>query len=119
MMAFMDPKSVKSNVLSLRLASKEELEDQNSKNSEDIKDELKEAIEQNRKLQEQMNQLREKMIQEKQANWQDKKELERLMELQKEIQKKIDSAKNKFQENLRNQKNLKRPMIVSWRNRNR
>ena len=102
------PKSVKSNVLSLRLASKEELEDQNSKNSEDIKDELKEAIEQNRKLQEQMNQLREKMIQEKQANWQDKKELERLMELQKEIQKKIDSAKNKFQENLRNQEKFEK-----------
>jgi hypothetical protein len=42
------------------MASKEELESQNSKNNDQIRDELKEALQQSRSLQEQMNQLREK-----------------------------------------------------------
>jgi len=96
-------KSTKSNVLTLRMPSKEELESKNSKNNDAIRQELKDALQQNRSLQEQMNQLREKMIQEKKANWQDKKELEKLLEKQKEIQKKIDDARKKFEENLKNQ----------------
>ncbi len=101
-------KSTKSNVLSYRLPSKEELEDKNSKNNDDIKDELKEALEQSKKLQDEMNQLREKMLQEKKANWQDKKELEKLLEKQKEIQKQIDAAKKKFQENIKNQEQFEK-----------
>lgn len=96
-------KSVKSNVLSLRMPSEEELENQNSKNNDAIRDELKQALEQSRSLQQQMDQLREKMIQEKKPNWQLKKELEKLLEKQKEIQKKIDEARKKFEENLKNQ----------------
>jgi len=96
-------KSVKSNVLSLRMPSEEELENQNSKNNDAIRDELRQALEQSRSLQQQMDQLREKMIQEKKPNWQLKKELEKLLEKQKEIQKKIEEARKKFEENLKNQ----------------
>ncbi|MEP7267710.1 MAG: DUF4175 family protein, partial [Saprospiraceae bacterium] len=97
------PKSVKSNVLQLKMPSNEELQDQNNKNDDQIKDQLKDALQKNKSLQEQMNQLREKMIQEKNPNWQDKKELEKLLEKQKEILKQIEDAKKKFQENLKNQ----------------
>ena len=96
-------KSTKSNVLTLRMPSKEELENNNSKNNDAIRDELKDALQKSRSIQEQMNQLREKMIQEKKANWQDKKELEKLLEKQKEIQKMIDDARKKFEENVKNQ----------------
>ncbi|MDZ4708060.1 MAG: DUF4175 family protein [Saprospiraceae bacterium] len=96
-------KSTKSNVLTLRMPSKEELENKNSKNNDAIRDELKDALQKSRSIQEQMNQLREKMIQEKKANWQDKKELEKLLEKQKEIQKMIDDARKKFEENVKNQ----------------
>lgn len=97
------PKSVKSNVLQLRMASKEELEAQNSKNNDQIRDDLKQALEQSKKVQDRMNELREKMIQEKQPNWQDKKEMEKLLEQQKEILKKIAEAKKMFEENVKNQ----------------
>jgi hypothetical protein len=46
------------------------------------------------------------MIQEKKTNWQDKKELEKLLEKQKEILKKIEDAKKKFQENIKNQEKI-------------
>ena len=102
------PKSAKTNILNLRMPSKEELESKNSKNNDQIRDELKEALQQSRSLQEQMNQLREKLIQEKKPNWQDKKELEKLLEKQKEIQKKIEDARKKFQENLKNQEKIEK-----------
>ena len=97
------PKSVKSNVLQLRMASREELESKNAKNNDQIRDDLKQALEQSKKIQERMNELREKMIQEKNANWQDKKEMQKLLEQQKELLQKIADAKKMFEENVKNQ----------------
>ena len=97
------PKSVKSNVLQLRMASKEELESKNAKNNDQIRDDLKQALEQSKKIQDRMNELREKMIQEKNANWQDKKEMQKLLEQQKELLQKIADAKKMFEENVKNQ----------------
>ncbi|MBK9680356.1 MAG: hypothetical protein IPO69_16055 [Saprospiraceae bacterium] len=60
------------------------------------------------------------MIQEKQANWQDKKELERLNGAAERNSKKDRQRQKKIPgKPSATRKNLKRPMIVSWRNRSR
>jgi hypothetical protein len=73
------------------------------KNNEQIKDELRKAIEESRQLQEDMKRMREKLLQEKNLDWQKRKELEKMLERQKELQKQIEEAKKAFEENRRNE----------------
>ncbi len=73
------------------------------KNNSQVKDDLKKAIEEARKVQEEMKKARERLLQEKDLDWQSRKELEKLLERQKELQKKIEEAKKAFEENKKNQ----------------
>ncbi len=96
-------KYVQTNPMLFEKPSLQELKEEEDKNEEDIKDNLKESIDKMKKLREEYKKLREKLLQEKELNWQDKKELESLLEKQKELQKKIEEAKEKFEDNLKKQ----------------
>ncbi len=96
-------KSAKTSVMELEKPTVEEFEEQEDQNEEDIKDKLQEALEESRKIKEDLQKLREKMLQKQEPDWEDKKELEKLMERQKEMQEKMQEAKEKFDENLKNQ----------------
>ena len=102
-------KSARTNLMTFNMPTLEELEDKEEQNNEDIKDDLKESLKESKKLQEDMKQLREKLLQEKEVNWQTREELEKLMERQKELEKKIEEAKEKFEENLKNQEEMNQP----------
>ena len=56
-------------------------------------------------MQQEMKKTRDKILQKKELDWQDKKELEKLLERQKELEKMIEEAKKDFEENLKNQEN--------------
>ncbi len=99
-------KSARTNLMQFNMPSEEELEEKEEKNNEDIKEDLKESIKESKKIQQEMKKLREKLIQEKEVNWQTKEELEKLMERQKELEQAIEDAKKKFDENLKNQEEM-------------
>ncbi|NNE29203.1 MAG: hypothetical protein HKN16_06180 [Saprospiraceae bacterium] len=99
-------KSARTQVMNYELPSIEELEEQEEQNSDEIKEQLKESLKESRRIQEEMKKLREKMLQQKEMDWQTKKELEKLLEQQKKLQEEINKAKEKFEENLQNQEQL-------------
>jgi hypothetical protein len=96
-------KSSRTGLMQYYLPSEKEFKEKEDANEEKIKDNLKSSLEEIKKLKEKFEKNREKLLQKKDAEWQDKKELEKLLEQQKEIQKMIEEAKKKFEENQRNQ----------------
>lgn len=96
-------KSARTNLMVFSTPTVEEYEAMAEKNDEQIKKDLKKAVEESRKIQEDMKKMREKLLQEKEMDWQSRKELEKLLERQKELEKDIEEAKEAFEENLDNQ----------------
>ncbi len=102
-------KSTRSGLMTYAKPTIEAFKENNEQNNQDIKEELKKSIEESKKIQEDLNQLREKMLQQKDMDWQSREELEKLMERQKELEKNIEEAKEKFEENLKNQEEFEKP----------
>ncbi len=96
-------KSARTNLMLFAMPTLEEYEAMAEENDEKIKDELQKALQESRKIQEDMKKMREQLLQEKELDWQDRKELEKMLERQKELQKQIEEAKKAFEENLKNQ----------------
>ena len=102
-------KSSRTTLMVFAMPTLEEMEKKQEENSEQIKDNLAKAIKESQKIQEEMNKLRDKVLQQKDMDWQTRKELEKLLERQKELQKQMDEAKEKFKENLENQEEMEQP----------
>ncbi|MBK8568404.1 MAG: DUF4175 domain-containing protein [Saprospiraceae bacterium] len=102
-------KSSRTTLMVFAMPTLEEMEKKQEENSEQVKDNLEKAIKESQKIQEEMNKLRDKVLQQKDMDWQTRKELEKLLERQKELQKQIDEAKEKFQENLEQQQEMEQP----------
>ncbi len=83
--------------------AKEELEARAEANDEKIKEELRRALEESKKVQQDLKKLRERMLQEREVDWQMRKELERLLERHEQLQQRIEEAKKAFQENKQQQ----------------
>lgn len=96
-------KSARTNVMQWRMPTLEEARDQQNENSEQIKSELEKALRESKKIKEDMKRLREKVLQQKELDWQSRKELERLLDRQKELQEQLEQAKQDFQENTQQQ----------------
>lgn len=100
------PKASRTNLMSYAMPTVKELEAVAEKNDDEIKENLKDALSESRKVQQQMKKMREKLLQEKELSWQNRKELEKLLERQKELQKQIEEAKKAFDENRETQEEL-------------
>lgn len=99
-------KSSKSQMHSHRKKSMEELIQEEEQNEEKIKDKLDESLKETVKIQEELSKLREKLLQKQEPDWQDKKQLQKLMERQKDLQKQLEEAKSAHEKNLKNQEEL-------------
>ena len=97
-------KSTKTAIMSHRQKSLEEVFTLKEENQEDIKDKLEASIDEAEDIQEALERLREELLQKDEPTWQDKKQLEKLMERQKQLQQEIEKAKQAHQENLELQK---------------
>ncbi|NBC06221.1 MAG: DUF4175 domain-containing protein [Bacteroidetes bacterium] len=96
-------KSARTNLMLFSMPTVDEFKAMKEENDEKIKDELKKALDESRKIQEDMKKMREKLLQEKKLDWQNRKELEKMLDRQKELEKKIDEARKAFEENKKNQ----------------
>lgn len=96
-------KSARTNLMLFEVPTLEEYEEMEEANEDEIKDKLKKALDETRDIQKDMKKMREKLLQEKDLDWQDKKELQKMLDRQKELEKEIEEAKDAFEENMKNQ----------------
>ena len=102
-------KSARTNLMKFEMPTVEEFEEMADQNNDEIKKDLEDAMKESKKIQEDMKKLREKLLQEKDMDWQSRKELEKLLERQKELENQINQAKENFDQNLKNQEEFSKP----------
>jgi len=102
-------KSARTTLMVFSMPTVEEFEKKQEENSEAIKDNLMKSMQESKKIQEEMKKLRDKVLQQKDLDWQTRKELEKLLERQKELQKQMDEARKAFEENKKNQEEFTQP----------
>lgn len=96
-------KTAKTGIMTYAIPTVEEFDDMEEEKNEEIKDDLKDAIVESKEIKKDLKDLKEKLLQKKELDWQDKKEIENLMEKHKELKEKLDNAKQNFEENMENQ----------------
>ncbi len=96
-------KSSKTAVIEYEKPSVEEFKAKEEENEDAIKDQLEKSLKESKKIKKELKELRDKLLQKQKPDWQDKKELEKLMERQKKVEENLQKAKEKFDENLKNQ----------------
>lgn len=93
------PKKVRSEVFTFKSLTKEETNASIDKNTGDVQQNLESAINDARKLQKDLDELRKKLKEGKPLSWEDKQRLESLKEKQTKIQDKLELATDKMEEN--------------------
>ncbi len=101
-------KSSRSALMTYELPTAEEFEEQSDQTNEEIQQDLKKQIEESQKLQEQIEKMKDDLMQKKNMDWNDKKAMEELIEQQKEMQKQLEEMSKKFEENLNQQEEFKK-----------
>ncbi len=96
-------------VMQFRKPTAEEFDKKENENNTTIQLNLEKSLKETQELQKDMKKLKEKLMQEKKPEWQDKKELEKLMDRHLSLQKQMQEAVDKFKENLQNQEEHSKP----------
>jgi len=102
-------KASRTPVMQYRKPTVEEYAKKETENNADIQFNLEKSLKETKDLQEDMKRIREKLMQEKKAEWQDKKEIERLIERHQTLQSQMQEALEKYQENIQNQEEHSKP----------
>lgn len=96
-------KSAKTPLMYYQMPSVEELKEQEATNNEEIKNELEDAIKKMKKLGEDVKKVQNRILQKKDMNWQDRRELEKLIKEREAVEQEIQEAKDNFEENIQKQ----------------
>lgn len=96
-------KSVKTPVMYYEMPTVEELKENETTNNTEIKSELEDAIKKMKKLGDDVKKVQNRILQKKDMNWQDRRELEKLIKEREEIAEEIQDAKENFDENIQKQ----------------
>ncbi len=102
-------KSTKSRSNVFKAPSEKELRKEMDMAGKSLKEELKEAINDAKKLQKELKDLQTKMLEKRELTWEEKKKAEELMARQKELLQKIDDIKNQNQKNNQREQEFKEP----------
>ncbi len=102
-------KASRTPVMSFRKPTAKEFDEKENENNASIQLNLEKSLQETQELQKDMKKLKEKLMQEKKVEWQDKKELEKLIDRHKSMQSQMQEAIDKFKENLQNQEEHSKP----------
>jgi len=86
-------KSSRSQKMSLKIPTRKEIEEMVKKNQENTKSDLQKSIEEARQIQKDISQLNKKLIDKKTLNYQEKKQVQDLLERQKKLQNEVEEMK--------------------------
>ncbi len=93
------PKSTRSQTQMFRAPSLKEIAESTAKNNEGVKSNLKESIDEAKKLQKDLNELSSKLLEKKEMGWEDKKKAEDLLKKQQELERKLEDLKKQNAQN--------------------
>jgi hypothetical protein len=100
-------KSSKTMVQRYIVPSDEQMEEKSDEQREEIIDELTKAQRESEKIQQALKDLQKKLLEKKEADWQDKKKLDDLLKKQEQLQEKLEELKK---ENQQHQEELQKQM---------
>jgi len=100
-------KFARSQMMTYELPTIEDLDELVEAKNEEIKDDLKEMVEESKKLKQEVKDIKEKLIQKKDLNWEDKAQIEELLQQHKEMQNKVEQMQENFSKNLERQDEYK------------
>lgn len=93
-------KSARSKIDFFRLKSKDELQDERNQESDSLKNQMRENLEQWKDIQDRIKEFKKELLQKDILSWEDRKKMEELLKEQEELQKKIEDF-NKQNEQLK------------------
>lgn len=99
-------KSTRTRAETFSLASEDELEKMSEENSKEIKQKLEDNIDRAKEIQEELKKLREKLLNNKNPQWEDKKKLEELIQEQQKLKEQFQQAQEQLEQNMKNQESL-------------
>ena len=80
-----------------RLASKKEMKEDVEQQTEQVKEELAEAMKEAKEIKKELSELSRKLIDKKDAGWQDKEQFRSLMEKQRSLKEKVKNIEERFE----------------------
>lgn len=86
-------KSTKSSVREFKIPTEEEITEINEKKSDEVADKMESAIQQAKQLQKQAEDLSKKLVDKKEIGWQEKQQLQQLLDQQQLLQKQVEELK--------------------------
>lgn len=92
-------KSTKSTIKTFKTKTITELDKNTEKSNETIKDLLSESIKDAKKQQKELNDLKKRLSEKKELNWEEKKKIQDLLEKQKELEQKVNELTKENQKN--------------------
>lgn len=95
------PKSATSQTFEIAVPTDEELDQMLDNNYDQIEQRAEESISELKKLQQEIDELMRKLVDKKELNWQDKKQLDQLMQKQQQVKEEMKKMQQKIQENNR------------------
>ncbi len=101
-------KSAKTSIMYFQMPTLEEVKQKEEENDTEIKSDLEDAMKEVEKLQRNIKKAKEGVLQKNELNWQDRREIEKLIEQQKAAEEKIKQAQENFEENLKNQEEFQK-----------
>ena len=92
-------KSTRSSSFTIEVPTMQEIETKQEKTSSDIKKETNQSINELKKIQEEIRELNKKMLEKKELDWQDKKQIQELKQKQDKIKNSLEEISKKIKEN--------------------
>ncbi|MFM9053152.1 MAG: DUF4175 family protein, partial [Bacteroidota bacterium] len=102
------PKSMRSQSQLFKAPSLREISENTEKSNQSIKDELKSGIDKAKQLQKDVSELSKKLMEKKEAGWEEKKKLEDILRKEEELKKKIEELRQKNAEKNRQEQEYKK-----------
>jgi hypothetical protein len=96
-------KRTRTGLMSYRIKSLEEMEQIAQENTESIKQNLDESASETQNLEEEIRRMQERLLDKKDLDWQDRRDIEQLLQKKEEMQQKLEESRDKFRENLTDQ----------------
>ncbi len=100
-------KSTRSQVNIFKAPTLKELAENSEKNNSKLKDDLKESIEQAKKLQKDISEASKKMLEKKNMNYDDKKKIEDLLKQQRDLEEKVKQMQQQNEQNVQRESEYK------------
>ena len=95
------PKKASSQVFEIKVPTAEELDQMLDRSSQEVRQSAEAQMSELQKLQQEINEMMRRLVDKKELNWQDKKDLQQIAEKQKQVRQMMQQMQQQIQENNR------------------